>query len=117
MGLRDYGFIVLRGYGFKALHVLGLFDYGVIGILNLAIFKVFLRLGQNPDVQESNRLWIRFQREKIHRNVIVGFFAQNFFLWSCILILCNTEIYYSIHTHTQLFYDDFFFNFGNSVIQ
>ena len=90
MGLRDYGFIVFKGNGVKALHVLGpicLWGYRYIEFSNF--LKCFLRLGQNSDVLGSNGLQIRFQREKIYGNIIVVSFAQNFFLWACVIKSCN----------------------------
>ena len=80
MGLRDYGVIVLRGYGVKGLLSLGLiwlWGYRYIEFRDFS--KCFLRLGRNFDVFESNRLRIRFQRDKIHENIIVAFFAEKFF--------------------------------------
>ena len=88
MGLRDYGVIVLRVYGLKALHVLGhiwLWGYRYIEFSDFS--QCFFRIGRNPDVLESNGLRIRFQREKIHGNIIVAFFAQKFFFCGSVLFI------------------------------
>ena len=70
MGLRDYGFIVLRGYEVETLHVLWLIWLSGYRYIEFNDFsKCFLRLGRNSDVLESNGLRIRFEWEKIHGNI------------------------------------------------
>ena len=77
--------MILRASG--ALHVLGFIWLWCYRYIEFSDFlKCYLRLGQNPDVLESNGLRIRFQRGKIHGNIIVSFFAQNFFLWPCVIV-------------------------------
>ena len=86
--LRGYGIRVLRSYEIEALHVLGhiwLWGYRCIEFSDF--LKYFLKLGRNPDVQESNGLRIRFQREKNtweYHSVILC--TEIFFFWPVLLI-------------------------------
>ena len=81
MELRDGEIIGLRHYNF--LGFIWLWGDRYIEFSDFP--KIFLRLGRNSDVLRTNGLRIRFQREEIYGNIILAFFAQNFFLWACVI--------------------------------
>ena len=97
IGLRDYGVIVLRGYGFKALHFSGLIWLWGYRYIEFSDFlKCFFRLGRNTDVLESKWLRIRFQRGKIHENIMVAFFAQIFIYGPVNTLSCRYSFFFFV---------------------